>query len=150
MVEREGDHVSIYLQRAPGPYPVVMLAVAMLGGLEIIIRGYGVGRTPADLSWNLFLLGGTLVLTSGVALAGIALQVNVRRIAGLYIEQAGLAGQSVLLAVYSVTVLVEAGLQAMISATFFLGFVVAAVWRVAQIQRRIRQINQSLTEVAGE
>lgn len=141
--------MSIYLRRPASPYQVTMLFIAALGGLELIIRGRGVAYTPDKLDWSLYLLGGSLVLTSGVALLGVLMSVRGKRVAGLYVERAGLIAQVLLLSVYSAMILTRVGPMATVTVTFFSGFVVSGIWRVWLIRRQTREAMTSLVELAA-
>jgi hypothetical protein len=132
--------VVIYVKEEPGPFQVVFVAVALLGGLVLLAQVlFGGGGTISQTqpNWALLTLSISLIVGGAVTLIGVILQTA----AGPFLERSGLALLTFMLTAYAILILDVSGTRGLTTVVFFGGYAVAAVWRIIQVNRVIRRVH---------
>lgn len=132
----------IILRSSPGPFEVMFMIAAILGGVTILATSHAtaVGRTIPV--WMVAYLGLGLIVGGAMSLYGIF----TKRPAGPLIERAGLLLLSILFVTYTGLILTAIGFRGATSVVFFLAFSVAAIARMRQITKAFREAEAELRE----
>lgn len=134
----------ITIRTNPGPFQVMFLIAAILGGVGLAVAGNHLGSTLARVlpGWVTWMLAAGLVSGSVVALIGMSVQ----RLVGLLAEQVGMAELAVLFLVYSGFTFEYVGPRGFVTVIFFLAFAAACTWRLVQIVRDVKKARQVIHE----
>lgn len=132
----------IILRSSPGPFEVMFMLAAIVGGFTIIATSYmtAVGRTLP--LWMVLYLGLGLIVGGSMSLYGIL----TKRGAGPLIERSGLLLLVILFLTYTGLIFVAVGWRSTTTAVFFLAFAAAATWRIGQITKAFRQAAEEVKE----
>src|ERR1043166_8811964 len=106
----------IILRSSPGPFEVMFMLAAIIGGFTILATSYmtAVGRTLP--LWMVLYLGLGLIVGGAMSLYGII----TKRAIGPLIERSGLLLLTILFVTYAGLVIVAVGWRGMTSVVFFL------------------------------
>lgn len=137
----------IIVRKQPGPFQVMFLIAAMLGGVALVALGRHLGSTLSQQlpPWVTLILAFGLIGGSGLSLLGMFLQDSM----GLFLERAGLIGLSLLFLAYVGAILYYIGPRSVITVVFFVAFAVASLWRTMQISGNLREIQAAIAEAAA-
>lgn len=132
----------IIIRNSPGPFEVMFMLAAIVGGLTILATSYmtAVGRTLPV--WMVLYLGLGLVVGGAMSLYGIL----TKRAIGPLIERSGLLLLTILFITYTGLIIVAVGWRGMTSAVFFVAFAGAGMWRMWQITKAFRDADKELKD----
>ncbi|MFC3453990.1 hypothetical protein [Amycolatopsis speibonae] len=136
----------IILRSTPGPFEVMFMLAAIVGGVTILFTSYMtvVGRTIPV--WMVLYIGIGLVVGGAMSLYGIL----TKRGVGPLIERAGLALLVILFVTYTGLIFMAVGVRGATSAVFFLAFAAASIARMHQINKAFREAAEELRERGAE
>ena len=128
------------IKNRPGPFQVMFLAAAIIGGLALLVLRSHLGSTLSRQlpDWVTVLLSAGMVATGAVALFGTVRQ----SLVGLLAERVGLAGLGGLLLLYSAFTIYYTGLRGLVTVVFFVAITSACLWRAIQIGQSLAEIRQ--------
>lgn len=132
----------IILRSAPGPFEVMFMLAAIVGGCTILATSYmtAVGRTLPV--WMVIYLGLGLIVGGSMSLYGIL----TKRATGPLIERSGLLLLVILFLTYTGLIFAAVGWRGMTTVVFFLAFAAASGWRMWQITKVFRAAAEVLKE----
>lgn len=124
--------MSIIVRERPSPYEVMIMAVAVVGGLTLLVLRRHLGSTlssslPVPVTVT---LGAGMFVGGVLSIAGLV----IRTIQGSLIELAGQVGLAPLFLTYSGFSLYFTGLRGLITEMFFLFMALSAAWRAVQLR----------------
>ena len=142
-----GVEPVLHIRSRPGPYQVMFLVAAIVGGASLLVLRERLGSTLAVTlpSWVTIVLSSGLLITAGVALFGTIRQ----SIVGMLMERLGVAALGALLLVYSGFTLHYTGLRGLVTVIFFVAIAGASAWRAVQISHSLNEIRKAGRRDAG-
>lgn len=141
--------MTIYVKEEPGPFQVVFVSVALLGGLVLLLQvvfGGGGAISQTQPNWALLTLAVSLIVGGSVALSGVIIQTAV----GPFLERSGLALLAFMLFAYATLIIDVSGTKGLTTVVFFGGYVIASVWRIIQVNRVIRRVHSAVSQASTE
>lgn len=138
----------ITIKTRPGPFQVMFLAAAIIGGAALLILRSHLGSTLSRQlpDWVTVVLSAGMVATGAVAMFGTLRQ----SLIGMLAERVGLSALGALLLLYSAFTLHYAGLRGLVTVVFFVAITAACVWRVLQIGQSLAEIRMmTRAEIEG-
>jgi len=132
----------IILRSSPGPFEVMFMLAAIVGGFTILATSYMtvVGRTLPV--WMVLYLGLGLITGGAMSLYGIL----TKRGSGPMLERSGLLLLVILFVTYSGLIFVAVGWRSATTEVFFLAFAAASEWRRRQIRKALREAAEEMKE----
>lgn len=132
----------IILRNSPGPFEVMFMIAAIIGGFTILATSYMtvVGRTLPV--WLILYIGLGLIVGGSMSLYGIL----AKRGSGPMFERSGLLLLVILFITYTGLVFVAVGWRGATTGVFFLAFAGASEWRRRQIKKALREAAEEMEE----
>lgn len=132
----------ITIKTRPGPFQVMFLAAAIIGGLALLILRSHLGSTLSQQlpDWVTVVLSAGMLAAGSVALFGTMKQ----SLVGLLAERVGITGLGALLLLYSAFTIYYTGLRGLVTVVFFVAITSACAWRAIQIGHSLAEIRQDI------